>query len=138
MSGNIHKVWGERRRILLTDTIELDLLYLKPDTFCSTHSHKNKINLFTVVKGKVRIETEFGKITLKKNESFQVDAPLKHRFVALIRSIMIETAFVLEGKIDASDINREKKGGRIIKGKEYSIPELRKAGYLELENEGKT
>jgi len=134
MSGNIHKVWGERRRILLTDTIELDLLYLKPNTFCSTHSHTDKINLFTVIKGKVRIETEFGKITLKKNESFQVDASLKHRFVALAKSIMIEVAFVSTGKIDADDIKREVQGGKIIKNKEYSIPELKKAGYLELEN----
>jgi len=135
MNGNIHKVWGERRRILLTDTIELDLLYLKANSFCSTHYHLNKINLFTVVKGKVRIETEFGKIVLKKNDSFQVDPSLKHRFVALCNSIMIEVAFVNNGKIDADDIQRIIQGGRIIKNKEYSIPELRKIKYLELNNE---
>jgi len=134
-SGNIHKVWGTRRRILLTNTIELDLLHLKKDTFCSTHSHKSKINLFTVIKGKVRIETEFGRIILKKNESFEVRPPLKHRFVALMNSIMVETAYVNNGKIDTNDINRNVLGGRIIKGKYISIPELRKKGYLELNNE---
>ncbi len=134
-SGNIFKVWGTRRRILLTDTIELDLLHLKKDTFCSTHSHNKKINLFTIIEGQVRIETEFGRITLRKNESFEVHPPLKHRFVALADSIMVESAFVEKGKIDAKDINRRILGGKIIKGKYISIPELRKKRYLELDNE---
>lgn len=135
MNGNIFKVWGTRRRIFLTDKIELDLLHLKKNTFCSSHSHKNKINLFVVISGKVRIETEYGKIILKKNESFEVRPPLKHKFVALTKAIMIEIAFVTKDKIDNNDINREKLGGKIIKGKYISIPELRKKGYLELDNE---
>ena len=132
---SIFKVWGTRRRILLTDKCEIDLLDLKSDSFCSTHSHKNKINLFTVISGKVRIETEYGKIILRKNESFAVLPSLKHRFVSLTKSVMIECAYVNEGKIDPDDIVREKLGGLIIKNKEYSIPELRKNGYMELNNE---
>ena len=45
--GNIHKVWGERRRLLLTNKVEIDLLYLHKDCFCSTHRHVDKINVFT-------------------------------------------------------------------------------------------
>ncbi len=134
-SGNVFKVWGTRRRILLTDTIELDLLHLKKNTFCSTHFHKNKLNLFTVIKGRIRIETEYGRIILRKNESFKVSPPLKHRFVALKDSIMVETAYVTKGIIDEDDINRGLLGGRIIKGKYISIPELRKNGQLEIDNE---
>ncbi len=132
---NIHKVWGTRRRILLTDKCEIDLLNLKSDSFCSTHTHITKINLFTVISGKVRIETEYGKIVLKKNESFTVLPYLEHRFVALSKSIMMECAYVNKGKIDPNDIIRKIQGGRIIKGKYLSIPELRKKGYMELSNE---
>jgi len=135
-NGNLHKVWGERHRILLSKTSEIDYLKLKANTFCSQHSHNKKINLFYVLKGKIRIDTEFGKIILQKGQAFEVRPPLKHRFVSLSNSEMIEIAFVNKGRIDENDINREKQGGRIIKGKYLSIPELRKLGYLELSNEG--
>ena len=134
-NGNIFKVWGERHRILLTKTTEIDYLKLKKDTFCSWHNHKNKINLFYVLKGKVKIESEFGKIILKKGQSFKVNPSLKHRFIALENSEMIEIAYVNRGRISADDINRKKQGGRIIKGKYISVLELRKKGYLELNNE---
>lgn len=133
--NNIQKVWGERHRVLLTDTCEIDYLKLKANTFCSQHNHKEKHNLFYVLKGKVRIDSEFGKVILSKGQSFVVKAPLKHKFVALKNSEMIEIAFVDKGKISENDIYREKQGGRIIKGKYLSIPELRKKGYLELNNE---
>lgn len=134
-NGSIFKVWGTRNRILLTDTCEIDYLKLKANTFCSQHSHENKINLFYVLKGKVRIDSEFGKVVLQKGQSFTVSPPLKHRFVILADSEMVEIAFVNKGKVEADDIKREKQGGRIIKGKYISIPELRKLGHLELDNE---
>ena len=134
-NGNIFKVWGKRHRILLTDTVEIDYLELKANTFCSRHSHNHKINLFHVLKGKVRIDSEFGKVILREGQAFKVSPPLKHRFVALEDSEMIECAFVEKGTIDAKDINREIQGGRIIDGKYISIPELREQGYLEIENE---
>jgi len=132
MNGNIHKIWGERRRILLTDKCEIDLLYLKKDTFCSTHHHKYKINRFVVVKGQVRIETGFGHHTLKENESWDVYPPLIHRFVPLTDAIMIEVAFVEEGKINPDDINRISQGGRIINGKEMTHNEMKEKGLLDL------
>jgi len=131
-NGNLHKVWGERRRILLTDQTEIDLLYVKKDTFCSTHLHITKINKFVVVEGKVRIETEFGKKTLKKNQSFEVKSPLIHRFIALEDSIMIELAYVDKGFIQPKDIKRKSQGGRIVKGKEMTEDNMRKKGLLDL------
>jgi len=131
-SGNINKIWGQRIRILLNNTHEIDHLKLNKNTFCSTHNHSKKINLFYVLKGKVEIQTEFGNVILKKGESWYVRPPLKHRFRALTNAEMIEIAFVEKGKIDAKDINRELLGGRIIKGKYISIPELRKKGLLVL------
>ena len=130
--ANINKVWGERRRILLTDQCEIDLLYLKKDTFCSTHSHACKVNRFVVVKGEVRIDTEFGSQILKQNESWDVRPPLVHRFVPLTDAVMIELAFVEVGKIDPDDINRLSQGGKVIEGKEKTHDELRDEGGLEL------
>jgi len=130
--SNIFKIWGLRKRILLTKTSEIDLLYLKKNCFCSTHKHKKKINKFVVVKGKVIIESEYGKIILKETEIFEIRPPLKHRFFALEDSIMIELAYVEEGTIDANDIDRESQGGRIIDGKEMTLDEIKKKGFLEL------
>lgn len=133
MSGeNIFKVWGERRRILLTGNAEIDLLYLRKDSFCSTHRHRNKINKFVVISGRVRIETEFDKITLTANESWIVEPPMVHRFVAEDDSIMVELAFVKKGRIDPLDIDRFSPGGRIINGREYTIDRLKKEGLLKL------
>lgn len=128
----INKIWGKRIRLRLDEKNEIDLLYLKSDTFCSTHTHKEKINRFYVLAGTVRIDTEFGQIVLKKNEAWVVRPPLKHRFVALEDSTMIEMAYVEDGKIDPNDISREKVGGRIINREELTIDDLKEKGLLEL------
>ena len=130
--SNIHKIWGERRRILLTDTSEIDMLYLRPNSFCSTHNHKNKINRFIVLSGRVQIDTEYGTTILEKDDSFEVAPPLVHRFMALEQSVMIECAYVNEGKIDPNDINRIRQGGRIYKGKSMTLVEMRKKGLLKI------
>ncbi len=132
MNGNIHKVWGERRRILLTDITEIDLLYLKPHTFCSTHTHKHKINKFVVVSGEVHVETEYGDKCLKPTQSFEVYPGIRHRFVTHIDSVMVELAYVKEGKIDPDDIDRISQGGRFVKGKEMTHNEMRDKGLLNL------
>ncbi len=130
---SIYKIWGERRRILLTDNTEIDLLYLKKDSFCSTHRHKNKINKFVLISGKVKIETEFGSQLLKPKLGFTVKPPLIHRFVVLKDSIMIELAYTHKNiKIDPNDIIRISQGGRIIDGKEMTENEMRKGGLLKL------
>jgi len=131
-NGNIMKVWGERRRLLLTNETEIDLLYVKKDNFCSRHLHKTKINKFVVIEGEVRIETEFGKKVLHKNESFEVQPSILHRFIALENSIMIELAYVIEGFIQPKDIKRIKQGGRIVNGKEMTENSMRKKGLLDL------
>lgn len=132
MGNNIFKIWGTRRRLLLTDTSEIDLLYLKKDSFCSTHCHDNKINRFVVISGKVQIQSEYGEVILKTNESFEVRPNLKHRFFALEDSVMIELAFVESGEIDANDINRDSQGGRIIDNVAYTLDEMKEKGFLEL------
>ena len=129
---NIFKCWGERRRIHLDDKNEIDLLYLKRNSFCSTHSHKNKINKFIVISGKVSIQTEYGEIILNTNDSWIVKPSMKHRFYALESSIMIEIGYVEKGKIDPDDIDRKSQGGQEINGKEMTLDELKEKGFLDL------
>jgi len=129
---NIFKIWGTRNRIHLDDKHEIDLLYLKPDTFCSTHAHISKINKFYVVAGKVKIQSEYGETILLPNESFVVYPPIKHRFCVLEPSIMVEMAYVKDGIIDPNDIIRETNGGRIINGQELTIEQLKEKGLLDL------
>lgn len=130
--SNIFKVWGLRKRILLTDSVEIDLLALKKNCFCSTHNHNKKINKFVVLSGKIRIESEYGEIILTKGQEFEVRPPLVHRFYALEDSSMIELAYVESGKIDPNDINRISQGGRIVEGKEMTLDEMRKHGLFPL------
>jgi quercetin dioxygenase-like cupin family protein len=132
MEDSIHKIWGERRRILLSKECEIDLLYLKKDTFCSTHRHEHKANKFYVVSGKIEIQTEFDKKILIKDEHFSVYPPVTHRFVALEDSIIIELAYVTKGKIDTEDIRRLTQGGKIIAGEEMTENSLREKGLLNL------
>jgi len=129
---NINKIWGTRRRIHLDQQHETDLVHLKKDTFCSTHTHDKKINKFVLVSGKVEIQTEYGNIMLDPMDSWTVFPFLKHRFVALEESVMIEMAYVVNGTIDPDDINRISLGGRIIEGKEYTINDLKDKGMLPL------
>lgn len=132
MEDSIHKIWGERRRILLSKECEIDVLYLKKDSFCSTHRHEHKTNKFYVISGKIEIQTEFDKKILVKDEHFSVNPPLTHRFKALEDSIIIELAYVTKGKIDTEDIKRLSQGGRVIDGKEMTEDTMRKKGLLKL------
>lgn len=132
MEENIHKVWGVRKRILLTKQVEMDhLTGLIPNSFCSTHTHKNKINKFICLQGSITIRTEFGETVLGPGDTHSVFPPLKHRFEINEPSEMIEIAFVNEGVIDPGDIDRETQGGRIVNGKEMTLNEMRDEGLLE-------
>lgn len=132
MEDSIHKIWGERKRILLNKENEIDVLYLKKNTFCSTHNHEHKINKFYVISGRIEIQTEFDKKILTKNEHFSVFPPLTHRFVAWEDSIVIEMAYVNKGKIDINDIKRISQGGKIIAEREMTENSLREKGLLNL------
>lgn len=139
MSENINKVWGERNRVHFDGLTEIDFLKVKANTFCSTHTHKYKANKFYLISGAVEIQTEFGHRLLKPGESWEVKAPLKHRFFALEDSEMIEIAYVTMEQvqdskqwIDDGDINRESQGGRIVNGIEMTLNEMREKGLLDL------
>lgn len=130
--SNVHKIWGERKRILLTFTNEIDLLYLKAGTFSSTHYHDNKVNRFVLISGKVRVETQYNKKDLQINEIFEVFPPTVHRFCVEEDSIMLEVAYVTNGEINSMDIHRDSQGGKIINGKEVTLDVMKEKGLFEL------
>jgi len=129
VENNIKKIWGIRRRILKTDQTEIDLLQLEKNSVCSWHTHKTKINRFILLKGDVRIKTSLGEHKLVINEAFDVEPPLAHEFIVKRNSTMIELAFVKEGKIDEEDICRMRQGGKFVKGKFYTLIELREKNW---------
>jgi len=131
MSNN-DKIWGKKYNLFTSDKVIIDMLYLKANTFCSSHTHKTKYNRFIGVSGKVEISTIFASKILKKDDIFEVEPNIKHRFKVLTNAIMIEISYVLKGKIKEDDIIRESLGGKIIDGVEYTIDELKEKGLLEL------
>ena len=136
MSATSYKIWGVKKRLYSDDKSEIDLLYLLSDTFCSTHHHKNKINKFFILSGRVSIETEYGSMILMRGEESPEILPnTVHRFNVLEDSVMIETAYVKKGKISGNDIVRKTQGGRYVKNQEVTEKELRKKGLLDSKKE---
>jgi len=127
--NNVRKIWGIKHRILETDKTEIDLLYLEKDSACSVHSHERKINRFLLISGNVLIKTDLGEKQLIINEPFDVEPPLTHQFVIKEKSVMIELAFVKKGKIDSRDIQRSVQGGKFVKGKFYTLDQLKKRNW---------
>jgi quercetin dioxygenase-like cupin family protein len=126
----IRKIWGNCYKILRLDNAEIDLLYLEKDSVCSKHYHNEKRNLFLLISGKVNIVTDLGTKELVINEPFEVDTNCTHRFDALEDSILLEIAYVENGKIDKDDIVREIQGGKFIEGKFYTLDELKEKNWL--------
>ena len=118
------KIWGKKHRLLENDLCEIDLLTLEKNTACSQHYHLHKINRFILISGDVRIKTDLGEHKLKVEEPFDVQANLKHQFVVKKDSLLLEIAFVNDGKIDPDDITRLVQGGKFIKGKFYTHKEI--------------
>ena len=128
----IKKIWGTRQRLLVTNQVEADLLFLDENTACSIHNHDCKINRFILLSGEVDVKTDLGTKKLVVNEPFDVEPPTVHQFIVRKDSKMIELAFVKEGTIGANDINRMVQGGRIINNNFVTLDDLRKQGMLEL------
>ncbi len=129
MENNIKKIWGVCQKLLRTDQTEIDLLHLEKNTACSKHFHKYKINRFILLQGDVRIKTDFGTHRLKVNESFDVEPPLLHQFIAKRKSLLLEITFVKDGKIDQDDIKRLLQGGKFVRGKFYTLEQLREKNW---------
>ena len=131
--NRIAKVWGVRDRVHLSKQCEIDLLTLLPNSQCSVHLHNKKFNKFIVVQGVVTIRTAFGDIKLKQGERIVVEPPLIHQFKTNNNmAVVLEIAYVDKEWIDSDDIVRLVQGGRTIKGKEYTLKEMKKTNLLKM------
>jgi mannose-6-phosphate isomerase-like protein (cupin superfamily) len=129
----ITKVWGTRDRVFESDKCEIDYLELYPNSQCSVHNHKNKINKFVVIEGEVIIKTGFGPVKLEKGDRVIVKPPLMHQFKTQdVPAKMIEIAYVNSGSIDSQDISREVQGGRTIDNVFYTLDEMREKNKTDM------
>lgn len=128
------KIWGTKQSLLKTDQTEIDLLHLDANTACSIHHHSHKINKFLLLQGDVRIKSDLGEVKLKINEPFDVEAGIVHQFVVKENSLLLEMAYVREGKIDPKDIVRKVQGGKFIDGKFYTLDELKEDNWKEYQD----
>ena len=119
------KVWGILDNIFFNSKCKVDVLYLDKNTGCSIHFHDKKVNRFYLIKGLVKLKTDLGERILKPYETFDIYPPITHQFIALEDSILIEIAFVDKGKLKEEDITRKIQGGKFIKGKFYTLNELK-------------
>lgn len=126
------KIWGEKYRLFENDQIEVDILILNPNSFCSIHKHQKKYNRFILLNGEVQIVTEYGIINLNYLESYEVIPGIKHEFRSKEASSLLEIAYVKEGKIDPNDIIRFIQGGFKVNNELLTESELRKRKWLHL------
>lgn len=130
-----NKVWGTKENIFESNinNVKIDILYLKKDTFCSWHYHNTKYNKFRVLSGKIsiKIENPFEKMIIDdiilspKISGFTVVPTIKHQFIALEDSVVIEIMYTVNNQLlYDDDIVRLKQGGKIIDGIEVRECEL--------------
>ena len=99
-----HGTWGERLRTFRWDGGIVTLLFLRENTRCSWHSHKETWNRFICVSGKIGIKTDKGYVsTLLPKQMFEVEPGVLHEFQAYEDSVVEEIAYV---KYNEDDINR--------------------------------
>lgn len=109
------KIWGHTQLVFQNDTTTVHILYVRKGGVCSLHYHDFKYNHFHVVRGKFAVRKRIGKasevwVPLDPEDTFTVDPKQIHEFEALEYSIVIETCWVPEGKIDLGDIHRLRLG----------------------------
>jgi D-glycero-beta-D-manno-heptose-7-phosphate kinase len=85
----VKKVWGEEHWIVNQDYCGKKLI-LKKNHRCSLHHHKNKDEVFYVIKGKVLLEADGKEKTMIPGDSFHVKQFCNHRFTGLQNSEIIE------------------------------------------------
>jgi len=110
------KVWGRTKRLHVpTPLMTKHILMTKVDTFCSYHFHYDRMNIFHVVSGKIRIIETCGTahigIDLNEGDTHIVRARVSHQFQVLKPSIVVEDYLCDAGSPQVDDIHRHWCGG---------------------------
>lgn len=108
------KVWGRTWTLLHTDSVSNHLLKIKPFHRCSKHTHRLRVNQFTLISGDVRVfyhapgSLMATEQKLIPNQPFSVYPGILHWFETRGEdSIMLETYV---GVVEVDDIERADEG----------------------------
>lgn len=108
------RVYGQDILVYKDDNVEIHLMYLKKGAKSSVHKHKELINTFICLGGKIQIDTykpnseelDYSLI-IEKHEKTKVSANRYHNFLTLEDTILLE----IYSKIESIDIERLNVGG---------------------------
>lgn len=120
------KVWGETSVVLKTPFVEMHLLRIVPDSFCSWHKHERKWNAFACIRGKLLIEVKKASYgltdvtELREGDLTTVRPGEVHRFRALDEDVLA-WEFYYPDEMTA-DVIRESVGGRGAEQYEIKLP----------------
>ena len=112
MSQFVKKPWGGYLIIEKFPTYWVKKLTMKKGEQLSLQSHKNRSEIFIVVKGKVRVQKGKGFYDLKEGDYIKIDKNEKHQMSGIVDSYVLEVAF---GNPKERDITRYKDKYRRIK-----------------------
>lgn len=108
------RVYGSDILVYRDDNFEAHLMYLQKGAKSSIHRHRELINTFVCLTGKIQIDTykidseelDYN-IILQKHEKMKVSAGRYHNFYALEDTTLLE----FYSKIESIDIERLNVGG---------------------------
>ena len=100
----IYKPWGHTVRLPMPNGSEVHVAYINKGGESSWHCHKELVNVFYVVKGKLRITQEVGPdMVLEAGDICTVETGNRHDFYAFTDSIVVEGYGSVD--IDRSKVN---------------------------------
>lgn len=111
------KVWGETAMIFGKNNVSIHRIETKEDSWCSTHKHEHKYNMFFVESGSIEVHVwkndyDLVDVTvLRVGEMTTVKPGEFHKFVSTENSVVYEIYWT---ELDENDIVRKDSGGRNV------------------------
>lgn len=115
------KAWGTVRHVFNDSAAAVSILETVAGTFCSRHSHAQRVNRFAVQSGAIQVveysadgREEVSRVSLGAGDVHDVEADVVHRFEVVESGIVVEVYFPARpgDRVSADDIKRLDIGGR--------------------------
>ncbi len=99
-----HRPWGRFEQFVHNETCSVKLLYIKASSRLSLQYHKERKEVWKVVRGPVGVQIGDRMLTGNEGDEFEIPAGTKHRLQGLgSEGIILEISF---GDFDEDDIVR--------------------------------
>lgn len=111
------KIWGETSLMFSKNNVSIHRIRIDADSWCSTHKHEHKYNMFYVESGEIEVhvwKNDYDLVditTLKDGESTTVKPGEFHKFVSIKESIVYEIYWT---ELLEDDIVRKDSGGKNV------------------------